>query len=212
MAAQSWTEEQLARLAACHDCDGLYELPELAEHEVAKCPRCRGRLTKNVPRGVNRAAASALGAAALMIVANFFPFMTIKVAGQSNTVTLFGAVEMLWGVDDPVLSIAVFVFMLGLPTMIILSQLYILFPLLVGRVLPGTRRLLKLRQAWVPWSMVEVFFLGVLVSLLKLVKLADVGFGAAFWALAAMILCFTASVVSVDRRVLWARVSERRQV
>lgn len=208
MAAQSWTEKELAKLVACHDCDGLFDLPDLEPHELAECPRCKGRLVKNVPRGINRAAACALGAAALMIVANFFPFMTIKAAGQVNTVTLFGAIEMLWGVNDPVLAVAVFVFILGLPTLIIAVQLYVLLPVLFDRVMPGARRLLRLRQSWMPWSMVEVFFLGVLVSLLKLVKLADVTFGAAFWALAAMIFCFTASMVAVDRRILWARVTK----
>jgi paraquat-inducible protein A len=57
-----------------------------------------------------------------------------------------------------------------------------------------------------PWNMVEVFLLGVLVSLLKLAKVADVQFGIGFWAFAGVMLCMAGAVAGIDREELWDRL------
>ncbi len=64
----------------------------------------------------------------------------------------------------------------------------------------------RLIQKLAPWAMIEVFFLGTLVSLLKLVKLADVHLGVAFWALGAGMICLAAAMAGIDRRELWDRL------
>ena len=54
--------------------------------------------------------------------------------------------------------------------------------------------------------MVEVFFLGVIVSLLKLVKLADVELGIGFWSVAGLMVCVAGAVGGIDRTELWDRI------
>jgi paraquat-inducible protein A len=54
--------------------------------------------------------------------------------------------------------------------------------------------------------MIEVFLLGVLVSLLKLGKVAELHFGFGFWAFAALMICMAAAVASIDKRELWDRL------
>lgn len=54
--------------------------------------------------------------------------------------------------------------------------------------------------------MIEVFLLGVLVSLLKLAKVAEVEFGLGFWAFAVLMLCMAAAVAGIDRDELWDRL------
>ena len=51
--------------------------------------------------------------------------------------------------------------------------------------------------------MVEVFLLGVLVSLLKLGKLATVTLGASFWAFVGLIACLAAALAAIDHAELW---------
>ena len=57
-----------------------------------------------------------------------------------------------------------------------------------------------------PWNMIEVFLLGVLVSLLKLGKVADLHFGIGFWAFAGLMVCMAAAVAAIDKRELWDRL------
>ncbi len=58
--------------------------------------------------------------------------------------------------------------------------------------------------------MVEVFLLGVLVSLLKLAKVADVHFGVGFWAFGAVMVFMAAAVAGIDREELWDRLEVAR--
>jgi paraquat-inducible protein A len=58
--------------------------------------------------------------------------------------------------------------------------------------------------------MVEVLMLGVLVSLVKLAKLATVVPGIALWSLTALMLLYAAIASSFDPRELWARRSAIR--
>jgi paraquat-inducible protein A len=75
-----------------------------------------------------------------------------------------------------------------------------------GRLAPGARVVAKWMYLSEPWNMVEVFLLGVLVSLLKLAKVADVQFGIGFWAFAGVMLCTAAAVSGIDREELWDRM------
>ena len=58
--------------------------------------------------------------------------------------------------------------------------------------------------------MIEVFLLGVLVSLLKLGDIATVRLGISFWAFAALILCVVASLWAINRHQLWNELEEAR--
>ena len=84
--------------------------------------------------------------------------------------------------------------------------LYVCGPLLFGRIAPGAIHVAKWLNKTEPWNMIEVFLLGVLVSLLKLNKLADVHFGPGFWAFGAVMLCMAAAVSGIDRDELWDRL------
>ena len=80
---------------------------------------------------------------------------------------------------------------------------WLLLPLRAGRRPPGFIGLCKAMQLAHPWAMVEVFMLGILVSLVKLSHLADVILGAAFWAMAALIVVLTLAGRAFDPRLLW---------
>jgi paraquat-inducible protein A len=62
-----------------------------------------------------------------------------------------------------------------------------------------------------PWNMIEVFLLGVLVSLMKLGEMADLVFGLGFWAFAALMVCMAAAVAGIDRNELWDRLEVAKE-
>jgi paraquat-inducible protein A len=84
----------------------------------------------------------------------------------------------------------------------LLALLYVLLPLRSGYVPPGFNGLLRGIQFVRPWGMIEVFMLGVLVTLVKMVSIARVIPEAALFAFGALTLMF-AVVVSFDPRALW---------
>ena len=51
-----------------------------------------------------------------------------------------------------------------------------------------------------------VFFLGAMISLLKLVKLAEVDLGIGFWAVAGLMFCLAGAVGGIVKVELWDRI------
>ena len=80
-------------------------------------------------------------------------------------------------------ALMVFVPTLFLPGLYLLTLLFVLW--LTGRdeVPAGVQnRLVRMMQQVYPWSMVEVFLLGVLVAIIKLSSMASIIAGPALWA------------------------------
>lgn len=190
----------------CHDCDVLLELPKLAEGEKAICPRCIAVLLTRGRNSLHRTAAFAMASAVLFLVANWFPFLTLQAGLRESQMLLWQSATGLAAEGYTFLGAAVSVFVIGAPILLIGGLLYLVLPLLWDRRLPGAvpicRWVLRARR----WNMMEVFLLGVLVSLLKLGKLATLTLGTSFWALVALIICLTAALSSIHPRELWRRI------
>ncbi len=192
-----------ARFLACEKCDALFNYPEIEVGESAYCYHCGFVIFSRRPNAVQRSAAWAVSAASLFVVANFFPFITLDVAGQSNGIVLAGSVHVLADQANLGLATAVATFILVVPAFLIAGMLFVLCPLLGGRRFPGSYWIARLIYGFSVWDFTEVFLLGVLVSLLKLFSLASVSIGVSFYAFALMVVCVTASLTCIGRHELW---------
>lgn len=192
-----------ADLIACHECDLLQTEPQLAPGETARCVRCAALLARNPPDSLDRSLALTLTAAVLYLLANIHPLVGLEMQGRRVEVTLFEAVQILWkGGVEPVAAL-VFITALLFPMLELLMFLLVLVPLRLGRVSPRLATFFRLVRSVQPWGMVEVFLLGMLVSLVKLSHLATVVLGTAFWATAALIVVLTLAARAFDTRLLW---------
>jgi paraquat-inducible protein A len=195
---------------ACPDCDALFAAPSVSEGEQVVCAQCGAVLFYAHRNSLHRAAALTMAAAFLFIVANLFPFMTLRAGFRESEMVLSQSAAGLEEQGSPYLGGAVAIFTLGAPTLIIGGLLYLLLPLFRERRLPGAIVICRWVYRARRWNMVEVFLLGALVSLLKLGKLATLTLGTSFWAFVGMILCLTAALNSIDYRELWTRLENAR--
>ena len=60
-----------------------------------------------------------------------------------------------------------------------------------------------------PWGMMEVFMLGILVSVVKLVKMATIIPGVALFAFLALIFVLAAAAVTLDDHLIWEQIDNR---
>jgi|688.fasta_scaffold264146_2 paraquat-inducible protein A len=192
--------------AACHFCDTLHEAFPVDEGLAARCTRCGALLYQNRPASLARASAFSLAALLLMVLVHAFPFLTMDAASMRRELTLVGAATALIDENAPVLGLSVMLFTVLAPLMLAGGMIYVCLPLMFGRAAPGAVMAAKWMYRSEPWNMVEVFLLGVIVSLLKLAKVADVAFGTGFWAFAGVMLCMAGAVAGIDREELWDRL------
>jgi paraquat-inducible protein A len=193
---------------ACPDCDALFSAPVVREDGRVVCPRCRANLFSRRPNFLHRATALVFAAAFFFILANAFPFLTLRADYRESYMHLAGCVSGLEEQGFPVLAAMVGVFTLAAPMLLIGALLYVLVPLLRERRLPWALSLCRVVHEAQRWNMVEVFLLGVLVSLLKLGKLATLTLGTSFWAFVGLIVCLIAALATIDHAELWEQLEE----
>ena len=198
----------MSSLIACHECDLLQREIALPPGGTACCPRCGGVLYRSIPDGADRTLAYMLGAAMLFVVANAFPIVALEAQGTRISTTLFGTVRTLHEQDMTSVAVLVFVTTFLMPALEIGAMLYMLLPLKLGWVPRELPAMFRLVQTVRPWGMVEVFMLGTLVSLAKLMHIAHVVPGIAIWSFGALMFLLAAAAASFDAHDLWARVDE----
>lgn len=194
------------RYSACHFCDTLHNAAPLDECMAARCQRCGGVLYQNRPASLARASAFSIAALILILLSHCFPFLTMDAASLRRSLSLVGAGTALMDAEAPILGISILLFTTVAPMMLAASMIYICLPLMFGRSAPYARLVAKWMYRTEPWNMVEVFLLGVLVSLLKIAKVAEVHFGLGFWAFGGVMLCLAGAVAGIDREELWDRL------
>lgn len=88
-----------ARHILCRQCDLLVALPQLEHRQKATCPRCGTTLTTSWDAPRQRPTAYALVALFMLLLANLFPFIYMKVGGISSEIELLEIPNVLFSED-----------------------------------------------------------------------------------------------------------------
>ena len=185
----------------CPGCDLLTLRTDLRADQLSRCPRCGIELDRGTYATRNAALAIAVTAAQLWILMNAFPLVALTLGGQRRETTLGGAAVALATHGMPLLALLVAVTAVVAPGVEIGLALYVLGRLEYlrrsGFLGPAIRWLRTMRR----WSMVDVFMLGCLVSIVKLANFAQLVVGPALWACAALlpVLAFLSHYVRPQR-------------
>ncbi|MGE5476032.1 MAG: paraquat-inducible protein A [Bacteroidales bacterium] len=191
-------------LCACPQCDALHRRPALRCGEKALCVRCGSVLVRRHRLAPEQVLALVVAALIVFVVANAFPIVNLQVQGLHSGATLFGSVAALWSEGRQLMAVLVCATTQVFP----LVDLLCLLALLTAAGRAGRRPawfapLLRFLQELRPWGMVEVFMLGVVVSLVKLSGMAAILPGLALWAFAALTVLM-AAILSFHPRQLWS--------
>lgn len=196
-------------LVACHDCDLLLFEPRVPEGDSASCPRCRAVLLRRRRNSIERTLALALGGFFLFLVANAFPFLSFEMQGQETHTTLASGSIDIYAAGRPLVAGLVFLTTILAPLTELVLLLYVLAPLNAGIRPPGLALAFRGVQHARNWSMMEVFLIGIFVSVVKLTDMANIVPGIALWAFALMIPTLAAAASTLDPDEIWAHVELR---
>ena len=201
----------MSSLIACHECDLLYELPPIPEGGVAKCSRCGAVLQRHKRNSLDRTLSWAIAGLILFAVANTYPFLALKSEGLVRETTLITGVEQLYKQDMRSVAVLVFLTSILFPFLQLAGTLYMLLPLKFKR-LPWWKPALVFRfiRTIQPWSMMEVFMIGILVSAVKLAKMASIIPGLALYSFVILIFVLAAVAASLDPHLVWDRLEIER--
>ncbi len=196
-------------LVACHACDGVHRIAVIPARSRALCRRCGALLYRNMPRSLDHSAALYLAAMILFFMANFFPFVALQYGDRIEHSVLASAGLALQHSGMGAIGILVFLTSVVFPFLTISGMLYLLLPLRLGIRPKGMTQVWRMVRTLTPWSLIGVFMLGLLVSVVKLKDMAVIVPGVAFYAFLGLLVVSSAAVASFDPAALWPRVGPR---
>ena len=197
------------KILNCHTCGFLSRNTD--EHQQ-NCRRCISPLHHRKHNSIEATWALLAAAIVLLIPANVYPVMTVIRFGQGEPSTILSGVLHLiesgmWG-----LAMIVFVASIVVPVMKLGILSFLLISVHKKSVWRPRDRTLLYRATEVvgAWSMVDIFLVGLLSSLVSLDALSTIrpGIGAIFFAGVVVITMFAAH--SFDPRLIWDGLKEKK--
>ncbi|MCC6139755.1 MAG: paraquat-inducible protein A [Nitrospira sp.] len=196
----------VSELIACPDCDCLQRRVPLPLGGEARCSRCEAVLYRSCRNGMQHTLAYAVAGLFLFLIANVYPIAGIEMQGHRQAASLYDAVSVLWQEGHAEVAVLVGLTTIVSPSIQIGLVLFLLVPLHFNYLIQGAVPVLRILETVRPWSMMEVFFLGIVVSLFKLEQLAQVEIGVALWAFAAMVPILIVGGMTFDPDEIWEKV------
>ncbi|WP_339673986.1 paraquat-inducible protein A [uncultured Zhongshania sp.] len=192
-------------IARCTECGKLSHLPDLGDNSVASCPRCNVALSFRKPQSLQRSWAYTVAAIALLLPANILPILTVISFGQGDPDTIMSGVVKLWVSDLQAIAAIVFIASIAVPVLKLV--ILIILMLVVQLQLPLNRQQCTVLYRFIHfigrWSMLDLFMISILVTLVHLGNIATVESGPAATAFAAVVVLTLLAANSFDPRLIW---------
>jgi len=184
--------------------------------EGAGCPRCGTRLYFRKPGSIGRTWAFLVAAMAVYVPANVLPMMSTSSLFSSQTDTIMSGIVFLWADGSWHLALIVFIASILVPLAKMLSLLVLLLSVQLDwnwRAMERAR-LYRLIDAIGRWSMLDIFVVALLSTVVQLTALASVHPGPGAVAFGAVVVLTMLASASFDPRLIWdsARQTNERTV
>ncbi|KVC97658.1 paraquat-inducible protein A [Burkholderia ubonensis] len=189
------------RLVCCHACGVLS--PQ--SFEGLRCPRCGAALHSRKQDSQARAWAFLIAAMILHVPANLLPIMVTRSVDGTTSATIFSGVVYFWVSGSKGLAILVLIPSMVVPLLKMMALTLLLLSVrfrTTWRIRQQTR-LYRLIETIGRWSMLDVFVVALLSSLIRAGALATVTPGAGLPAFACVVVLTMLASHSFDPRLLW---------
>jgi paraquat-inducible protein A len=176
----SMKNSELDNLVICHKCHTLHEKIPLKEGMKAYCSQCDVLLYKNDPHVLDRTLALVVTAFISLVVAFKFTIITININGLEQSLNLTSLFVVILENREYLVGLMLLFLIVIFPFVILISMFFLLIYMKMGKAEYLVRRLLILLAHLRPWSMVDIFFISLLVAMVKLFDLAQIELGISF--------------------------------
>lgn len=182
----------------------------LSRKPLGICVRCGGVLHARLPDSLQRTAALLCSALILYIPANLFPIMIVSKLGVAEHHTIISGIIALMNGGMVPIAILVLIASVLVPLIKMLGLAMLLWAVhrRWQRKLRFLMRVYRIIVFVGRWSMLDVFMISILVSIVSAEALEQVLAGPAATAFGAVVVLTMLAANSFDPRLLWDR-SER---
>jgi paraquat-inducible protein A len=170
-----------------------------------RCPRCRARLHERKPHSLALTTALVIAAAILYVPANVLPVMITREFFEDEPDTILSGVLVLLQSGSWPIAVLVFVASIVVPLLKILAMAVLLYS--AWRPSPVRRqqrsRLFRMVEFIGRWSMLDVYAISLLATLVQVQSFASIIVGWGAWAFGAVVILTLFAARTFDERLLW---------
>lgn len=200
--------EKVDHLIACPQCDVLSAMPSVQEGHKVVCRRCGTKIFECKTNSIDRTLALAITGLLLAIPAMVLPIIGIGVVGLFNQASLVDSIFALFNKGYWLTALSIFLFTIAMPLIKLIAAAYITWSIKAERIKPSMLSFFRSYHHLDSWTMLHVFVLGVVVSMYKLVDMADLTVGLGFIAFIFLLLCSTLITITLDHHLIWYRLEQ----
>lgn len=201
-------DTRAGRFWVCPECDLLLQRRAIPKKHEAHCPRCNSLLIAQKPHSIERTFALSITGLILFFPANLFPILSLQALGFLQSETIFESVKALYNSQLFVVSALVLMSAIVVPLMKLALIAYVSGCLLYHKAAPLLSWSMRSYQQLDSWGMLEIYMLGILVSIIKLVDIAEVTPGIGLWSLSGLILSTLLISTQLDNHRFWRRIEQ----
>ena len=174
------TKNELDNLIICHKCHTLHEKVPLRQDRKALCNNCNILLYQNSEHMLDKTLALVVTAFISLVVAFQFSIITININGLEQSLNLSSLFMVILEHEQYLIGLMLLFLIVIFPFVIIVSMFFLLLYMKIGKAGYLVKRLLILLAHIRPWSMVDIFFISLLVAMVKLFDIAQIELGISF--------------------------------
>ena len=191
------------QLIACKQCDALYDMPMLIQGQSAKCTRCGSLLAERKVDSIERSFYWSLAGIMLSIPAILLPIMGVTLVGQYHHASLLDCILALIENGFFMIATLVFLFTLAVPIVRLLGAFYITSSFKFNRLTPSLLHFFRAFHHLDNWEMLNVFMLGIVVSMYKLLDDTELSVNMGLLAFILWLICSTMASIALDQDYIW---------
>jgi paraquat-inducible protein A len=199
-------------LASCHTCG------KVSPVELGRCPRCHSPLHLRKPHSLERTWALVIASAALYVPAMSLPIMDVQgigtaAGGSAGGNTIISGVVTFWESGSYPVAVIIFTASVVIPILKVAALVWLCL-VASGKAASSPKsqsKLYQITETLGRWSMVDIFVVAILVTLVQLGALMTIRPGPAALSFAGVVILTMLAAMSFDPRLLWDRQLTRSE-
>jgi len=193
---------------ACQQCDALYGKPDLIQGQSAKCVRCGNIMAERKVDSIERSFHWSLAGILLLLPAILLPIMGVTLAGQYHHASLLDCIVALIDRGFFMIATLVFLFAVAVPVVRLFGAFYITYTFKFNKLKPSLLPFFRAFHHLDSWAMLNVFMLGIVVSMYKLLDDTELSVNLGLLAFILWLISSTMASIALDQDYIWQRLED----
>ena len=189
-------------LISCKNCRKIYEKENYNDFV---CTRCNHVVRKRIKNSLQVSLALIICATLLYIPAMVYPMMEVKRLGVKIESTILEGVISFLDMESYFIAIVIFTASVVIPLIKLVGLLFIFISLKINVKMQNNKKILifKFVEAIGKWSMIDIYVVALLASIVQLDELFNIKGGIAATSFALMVILTMIAANRFDTRIIW---------